>query len=303
MSQFQISEKEYGKTGVKLLFVSKEGGRHTIKELEVETSLTLNSEKDFRSGDNSDIIATDSQKNTVYILSKQYGVESPEQFALVLANHFIKQYSWVVRARVDISENSWSRIIDRQGAEHNHAFTSGSPTGATRTAQVILHRSGEPKITAGIRGLTVLKTTQSAFVDFVDDEYRSLPDMHERVFSTVVTADWEYKTKNMDFDKAYRVVESCILEVFGGPAKTGIYSPSVQQTQFLTQQLIFKKLPQVMSVKMSMPNRHYFNVDFAKFKMPGLREKEGAGQVLLPVDKPSGMISSTLKRDSQKSKL
>ena len=25
--------------------------------------------------------------------------------------------------------------------------------------------------------------------------------------------------------------------------------------------------------------RHYFNVDFAKFKMPGLREKEGAGQV------------------------
>ena len=33
------------------------------------------------------------------------------------------------------------------------------------------------------RGLTVLKTTQSAFVDFVDDEYRSLPDMHERYLS------------------------------------------------------------------------------------------------------------------------
>ncbi len=35
------------------------------------------------------------------------------------------------------------------------------------------------------RDLTVIKTTQSAFVNFVDDEYRTLPDAEDRIFSTI----------------------------------------------------------------------------------------------------------------------
>jgi len=75
---FKIVESAYGKTGVKMLHVSKEGSLHTIRELEVVTLLTLNNNKDYETGDNSDIIATDSQKNTVYVLAKQYGVSTPE---------------------------------------------------------------------------------------------------------------------------------------------------------------------------------------------------------------------------------
>ena len=50
---------------------------------------------------------------------------------------------------------------------------------------------------------------------------------------------------------------------------------------------------------MSMPNRHYFGVDFSKFPDIPEVQGEGAGQVLLPVDKPSGYITSTLSRYSQ----
>lgn len=39
-----------------------------------------------------------------------------------------------------------------------------------------------PTVISGLNNLRVLKTTQSAFVNFVDDEYRSLPDMHDRIF-------------------------------------------------------------------------------------------------------------------------
>ena len=35
------------------------------------------------------------------------------------------------------------------------------------------------------RDLTVIKTTQSAFVNFVADEYRTLPDAEDRIFSTI----------------------------------------------------------------------------------------------------------------------
>jgi urate oxidase len=33
-------------------------------------------------------------------------------------------------------------------------------------------RYGQPVVSVGLKGLRVLKTTQSAFVNFVDDEYR-----------------------------------------------------------------------------------------------------------------------------------
>jgi len=127
--------------------------------------------------------------------------------------------------------------------------------------------------------------------------------MEDRIFSTIVTADWTYSTtRGLGFCKAYRTVEKAILDIFAGPVNTGIYSPSVQNTQFLAQKFVLDEIPQVEEVTMSMPNRHYFPVDFSKFPINGL-QGEGAGQVMLPVDKPSGLITSTLSRGQLKAKL
>ena len=133
-STFHIVDSEYGKAGVKLLHVSKRGAVHSIQELEVESLLTLATSHDYEHGDNSDIIATDTQKNTVYVLAKQHGVSSPEEFGLLLATHFISKYPWVVRSKVNITAHPWQRVTDTQGRPHNHAFVS-TPT-ATRTAAV-----------------------------------------------------------------------------------------------------------------------------------------------------------------------
>ena len=110
--------------------MSRKGGEHTIRELEVTTLLTLDNNKvtntdtcglmmcivccqDYETGDNSDIIATDSQKNTVYVLAKQHGISSPEEFGLLLATHFVSKYPWVTRARVKVTAHPWQRIPDR----------------------------------------------------------------------------------------------------------------------------------------------------------------------------------------------
>ena len=68
----------YGKGNVKLLHVRREGPVHSIKEYEVDTQLTLETDKDYLWGDNSDVVATDSQKNTVYVLAKRHGVSEKE---------------------------------------------------------------------------------------------------------------------------------------------------------------------------------------------------------------------------------
>lgn len=175
---------------------------HSVKELEVKTLLTLASQKDYLQGDNSDIVATDSQKNTVYVLAKKHGVKSPEEFAILLSKHFLSTYSHVTKAAVTVEEVMWNRVSYGEHADkqklHNHAFIH-TPI-CTRFSTATLKRGGEmleilwnasesnfitenaPTIISGISGMKVLKTTQSSFVNFVDDSYRTLPDMKDRIF-------------------------------------------------------------------------------------------------------------------------
>jgi len=91
-----------------------------------------------------------------------------------------------------------------------------------------------------------LKTTQSAFRDFVQDEYRTLPDSNDRIFSTVVTASWEYSTAiDVNFDSVWQIVKDCILDKFAGPPDSGLFSPSVQNTLYLAEKQILEKVKQV----------------------------------------------------------
>ena len=95
-------------------------------------------------------------------------------------------------------------------------------------------------------------------------------------------------------------MKDTILEVFAGPADTGVFSASVQNSQHLTQTKILETLPAIESVSLAYPNVHYFGFDFSRFSgIPGLTGEE-SGEVFLPVDKPSGLIRSTLSRQSQK---
>lgn len=103
-----------------------------------------------------------------------------------------------------------------------------------------------PKICSGLTNLRLLKTTQSAFRDFFQDGYRTLPDANDRIFSTVVTATWEFSTANgVDFDSAWNAVKDSVIDCFAGPPDTGIFSPSVQNTLYLAEKMALDKVPQV----------------------------------------------------------
>lgn len=116
-----------------------------------------------------------------------------------------------------------------------------------------------PQIRGGLKGLRVLKTTQSSFTDFIQDEYRTLPDMNDRIFSTVVTATWDFSTaRGVDFDSVWYMVKECILQNFAGPPDTGIYSPSVQNTLYLAEKCILDKVKQVSIDCNNLISNHIF---------------------------------------------
>ena len=113
---------------------------HEIHELEITIDLQLKIKTDYFCGDNSHVMATDTLKNTVYVLAKKFGVNSPENFGLLLAKHFLKNYQQVEKVKISLVEYPWERLnID--GSLHSHAFIFGSS--GTRVAKVIQDRNGK----------------------------------------------------------------------------------------------------------------------------------------------------------------
>lgn len=141
--RFELHDHGYGKGSVKLLHVHRDGDYHNIREFEVSTELKLSSESAYVLGDNKEVVATDSQKNTVYLLAKKHGVKTPEEFGALVVNHFLYMYKQVVEARCRVLEYPWERLQAGAGAgaPHNHAFLFSAT--ATRWCEVSQSRHGE----------------------------------------------------------------------------------------------------------------------------------------------------------------
>ena len=66
-----LGPNQYGKAENRLVTVSRDGSVHTIKDLTVSTSLRGDLADTHHTGDNAKVLATDTQKNTVYAFAKQ----------------------------------------------------------------------------------------------------------------------------------------------------------------------------------------------------------------------------------------
>ena len=79
-----FGDNQYGKAEVRLVHVTRDGDRHRVKDLNVSTALRGDFAAAYLTGDNSHVVATDTQKNTVFAFAERYGVGEIEDFALLL---------------------------------------------------------------------------------------------------------------------------------------------------------------------------------------------------------------------------
>ncbi|XP_068095241.1 uricase-like [Hyperolius riggenbachi] len=287
-SDVEFARTAYGKNAVKVLQIRRDGKWHFIKEIEADVQLVLQTKKDYLDGDNADIIPTDTVKNTVYALTKLKGIKTIEDFSLEICNHFLSSFRHVTKVRTYIQEAPWRRI-EKDGVQHVHAFIY-SPEGV-HFCETEQNRGGQPIVSAGIKELRILKTTQSGFEGFLNDRFTTLQDVRDRCFSTVVNCRWKYNTyKGVNFEAKCQTMNRIILDKFAGPYDQGEYSPSVQKTLYDIQMLGLSNIPEIEEIELILPNKHYFTIDLSKF---GLTNQD---EVLLPSDKPYGNIIGSLRR-------
>ncbi|HUO08680.1 MAG TPA: urate oxidase [Phycisphaerae bacterium] len=274
----KLAHNAYGKSDVRVTKVVRHGdggGRHDLLELSVNIQLEGAFEKSYLSGDNSQIVATDTMKNTVYALAKKLTIESIEGFARDLGRHFVERNSHVTSAVVAIEEHRWNRI----GAVAFEGSSREVRTTVVKTSRKCV------EVTSGLDGLLVLKTTDSGFVGFLRDEYTTLPEVTDRIFATVVKAEWRYTQMPADANAAHAKARGAMLEVFAGHK-----SLAVQQTLFAMGEAVLKVVPEVEAVTITMPNKHRIP---ANLKALGL---EFEGDVFVTTEEPFGEISGTVER-------
>src|SRR3954470_23320029 len=120
----RLAADSYGKSDVRLTKVTRRGDIHHLTEMSVAIELRGDFTRCYTEGDNSMVIPTDTQKNTVYALAKKHSFDSIEQFAKILGKHFVDNFSHVSSATVSMEESLWSRI-PLSGKPHDHAFIGG----------------------------------------------------------------------------------------------------------------------------------------------------------------------------------
>ena len=183
-----LGDNQYGKAECRLVRVTRDTPVHSVADLNVTSQLRGDFEAAHTEGDNGRVVATDTQKNTVYAFAREHGVMSPESFLLLLAAHFTGEFDWVTGGRWSAEQYAWDRIVTGDGP-HDHAFVRSGRS--TRTALVHVDEGGTT-VLAGLRDCTVLKSTGSEFHGFPRDRFTTLAGTDDRVLATSVTAWWRY---------------------------------------------------------------------------------------------------------------
>jgi urate oxidase len=281
MSNVILGQNQYGKAEVRVVRITRDTERHEIEDLNVTSQVRGDFDAVHIDGDNANVVATDTQKNTVYAFAKD-GIGSPEAFLLRLGRHFVDDFAWVDGGRWEAEQYRWDRI-QVAGADHDHSFVRAG--GETRTALVNIE-GDRTTVFGGLHSLTVLKSTASEFVGYHKDRYTTLAEATDRILATDVTARWRYNTTDVDWNTVYGQVRAELLEGFAEK-----HSYALQQTLYQMGKKVLDAHPEIDEIKFSMPNKHHFVVDLTPFGL------DNPNEVFFAADRPYGLIEATVLRE------
>ncbi|MFC4119463.1 factor-independent urate hydroxylase [Nonomuraea zeae] len=272
----KLGPNRYGKAETRLVHVVRDGPVHHIKDINVSTSLSGDMESAHLTGDNAAVLPTDTQKNTAYAFARKHGVGQIEEFALLLARHFVGSQPTIHHARVEIQEYAWSR-----GGPHSFVREGGE----VRTCVVHHDRDGGDSVVSGLTDLVVLNSTGSEFHGYIVDEYTTLPPTTDRILATAVTARWRHTGETASYGKSYEQVRQCLLEAFADT-----HSLSLQQTLYAMGERALGACPEICEIRLAMPNKHHFLVDLSPFGL------DNDNEVYFAADRPYGLIEGSVLR-------
>jgi urate oxidase len=278
----RLGENRYGKSRVRLSRITRHGDRHDFNEWTVRVLLHGEFETSFTEADNSSILPTDTMKNTVYSIARGSKAATIEEFAMDLGDYLLDHNPQVFKVSVEIEEDAWERLIV-DGAPEATTFKLGGPE--LQTVHAVREKGGAWAISSGVDGLTILKTTKSAFTGYIKDKLTTLKPATDRIFGTRATVKWDYAVTAPDYAETRSRIVAALLKEFAGHN-----SMSVQHTLFDMGKVALAAAPEIARIHLTMPNLHHLLADLSPFG------QDNPNHIFVPIDEPHGYIEATIER-------
>ena len=279
----RLGENRYGKSRVRLSRITRFEDRHEFNEWTVRVLLEGDYDTSFTAADNSKILPTDTMKNTVYSVARGSKAATIEEFAMELGDYLLTNNPQVSGVLVEVEEKSWERMIV-DGAPEETTFKLGAPE--LNTVRAVRDRDHkEWSVRSGVDGLTILKTTKSAFTGYIKDKLTTLKPATDRIFGTAATIDWDYSEPAPDFATVRVRIIAALLRTFAEH-----HSMSVQHTLFDMGKAALDAAPEIARIHLTMPNLHHLLADLSPFG------HDNPNHIFVPIDEPHGYIEATIER-------
>ncbi len=277
-----LGSNRYGKSRVRLSRITRLDDRHLFDEWTVKVMLEGDFETSFTKADNSKVLPTDTMKNTVYSVARNSKAATIEDFAKELGDYLLANNAQVSGVLVEIGARAWERV-KLDGALEPTTFKLGGPE--LQTVRAVRDQGRDWSIRSGVDGLTILKTTKSAFTGYIVDKLTTLKPATDRILGTCATIAWDYSEPVHDFAEARKRIVAALLKTFAGHN-----SMSVQHTLFDMGKAALDAAPEIARIHLSMPNLHHLLADLSRF------EQDNPNHIFVPIDEPHGTIEATVER-------
>ncbi|WP_348264486.1 urate oxidase [Telmatobacter sp. DSM 110680] len=278
----RLGENRYGKARVRLSRITRTAERHEFNEWAVRVLLQGDFESSFTAADNSKILPTDTMKNTVYSLAHSSSAATIEEFAMELGDYLLSNNPQVSKACIEIDEKCWERLELDSDPEAT-TFRLAGPE--LQTVQAERERGGGWVVASGVDGLTILKTTNSAFTGYIKDRLTTLKPAIDRIFGTRATIKWDFVSPTPKFSEVRARIISALLKEFAAH-----HSMSVQHTLFDMGKAALTAAPEIARIHLTMPNLHHLLADLSPFG------QDNPNHIFVPIDEPHGYIEATIER-------
>jgi urate oxidase len=278
----RLSENRYGKSRVRLSRITRHDEMHEFNEWTVHIMLYGDFETSYTQADNSKVLPTDTMKNTVYYVARESQASTIEAFACELGDYFLLKQPQVAKVTIQVQEKTWQRMIV-DDAPQATTFKMGGPE--MQTVHATRERGAAWNVTSGVDGLTILKTTKSAFTGYIKDKLTTLKPATDRIFGTRATVTWEYAAAALDYAKVRSTILAALLKEFAEHD-----SMSVQHTLFDMGNAALAAAPEIARIHLAMPNLHHLLADLSPFGL------DNPNHIFVPIDEPHGTIEATVER-------
>ena len=281
----RILGTHYGKSAIPVLKVERGAERDHLFQAVIGVDTQGERIVDsYTKGDNSAIVPTDTMKNFVYALVLRYPVRSIEDLARHVAREHLRRYRTMSTVAVRIDEIAWEPLATGEAGRETVSPISFRRRGGEEDFTLVTV-GGATTIESGLRGLTLLKTTDSAFSGYPVDEYTTLPYTDDRILATSLSAGWKLSDDDLDYRAIRARIKALMAEVF-----VALKSESGQQVAYEMCVAVLETCPEVLEMSVELPNLHCNLLDLSGFGL------ENDRTLYVPTEAPHGDLNVTVGR-------